>query len=139
VTYRATITTPAAPARVRQTLTDVRTLAAWNPAIGPLVTDDRTAVVGVEYRTRVRGFVPASMVFDTIDESRIEYRMRALASEERGSWSWRSTAAGTEIAHEFTHQGVLFTLMGGAFDEVPRWRLERLRDVLTRPAEPPRR
>jgi hypothetical protein len=128
--YEATIRTRFDPREVRRILSDVATLAEWNPAIGAVTTTDSTATTGVEYETRVRGLLPASIVFDTIDDAAITYRMRALGSEERGSWTWHTTPSGTTITHAFVHHGFLVNLFSHAFDDVPRWRLERLRNVL---------
>lgn len=125
--FSATRTVNATSADIRRTLEDVRLLATWNPAIGRLRTEDTTAVVGKPYRTRLRGAVTATITFEQIADTMVRYRMDALGSSEKGTWSWAENVPGrTTITHAFEHEGFLINMMSHAFEQVPSWRLGRL-------------
>lgn len=112
---------------IRRTLEDIRTLASWNPAIGAIESKDARAIVGKRYHTRLRGAIPATIVFERIVDGDVRYRMDALGSRETGSWTWIETKPHcTSVTHSFTHGGFFVNLMSHAFAKVPNWRLERL-------------
>lgn len=113
-------------------LRDARTLATWNPALSPLRPADRTVVVGRPYRTLIRGVLPAVITFTRADETTIEYRMRALGAEERGSWLVEPIEdTRSRVTHTFTHSGRLLTALRRNFAPVAPWRLERLEHETT--------
>lgn len=125
--FTATRVITATSGDVLRTLEDIRTLASWNPAIGAIESNDARAVVGKQYRTRLRGTVTATIVFEQIVDGSVRYRMDALGSSETGSWTWTETMPNcTSVTHSFTHDGFLINLMSHAFEQVPSWRLERL-------------
>ncbi|MFK4115111.1 SRPBCC family protein [Microbacterium sp. NPDC006705] len=122
-------------------LTDVGALASWNPAFGT-IEGAGSAAVGQEFRTRVRGLVPASIRFTAISAVEVRYELHAPGVRERGVWRLRPSPApesGTIVGHEFTHTGVVLAIMRRAFQSVASWRLARLRqEVMRRRAPQPR-
>jgi hypothetical protein len=106
-----------------------------NPALGSFGEGDARVIIGKRYRTRIRGIVSASIVFDELEEGRLRYRMHALGSTERGAWSWSSLGPErTRVTHVFDHHGFLINLMSAAFEQVPNWRLGRLAAEVARRA-----
>lgn len=135
MTFTGTRLLAASPSYVLASLVDVRRLSTWNPALAPVRSADEQAVVGRVYRTKVKGLVPATIVFDRIAEGGLEYEMNALRSGEIGRWSWKAEATGcTRVTHSFEHRGVLLGAIPHAFDQVAGWRLDRLAEEAARRA-----
>ncbi|WP_146234099.1 MULTISPECIES: SRPBCC domain-containing protein [unclassified Curtobacterium] len=115
------------PAVVVRVLSDARSLAAWNPALGPIRPADARVVVGRPYRTVIRGFLPAVVTFTRVDETAVEYRLEGAGAQETGRWLIDRTADGASVVtHAFEHAGALLVVFRRAFVLVADWRLERL-------------
>jgi len=127
MTFSAERTIHASASDVVAVLRDVRTLAAWNPALRPLRPADPDAVIERRYRTAVRGLLPATVVFTRLEPSVVEYRLRGGGAEERGRWLLAAAEGGeVRVTHSFEHTGVLLRALRGSFTTVAQWRVERL-------------
>lgn len=110
---------------------DVSGVHVWNPALDVVRTRDRAAVGGKVYSTRVRGLLPATLVYTSVLCGCVAYELRALGATERGWWAIREPSPGSLlVTHVFEHDGVVPRAMRGAFRHVAGWRLERLEAVL---------
>lgn len=126
--YSSTLTIDAAPGSLAGILTDLGTLAGWNPALGR-VDETGQAQPGRRYRSRIRGVVPATIRYETISDALITYRMQGPGVSEQGVWAMDPLPDGrTRVRHEFVHTGLVLRLMSTAFEPVAAWRLGRLRD-----------
>ncbi|MBF4461750.1 MULTISPECIES: hypothetical protein [unclassified Rathayibacter] len=129
MTFAATRIIPGSIPTVLAVLRDARTLATWNPALGPLRPADQTVVTGRPYKTVIRGILPAVVVFTHADDALVEYRMRGAGAEERGRWLLeRITDQESRVTHTFEHTGPLLSMLRRSFTPVANWRLERLED-----------
>jgi len=126
--YSSTLTIDAAPGSLAGILTDLGTLAGWNPALGR-VNETGQAQPGRRYHSRIRGVVPATIRYETISDALITYRMQGPGVSEQGVWAMDPLPDGrTRVRHEFVHTGLVLRLMSKAFEPVAGWRLGRLRD-----------
>ena len=126
--YSATLTIDAPPDSLVDILTDLGTLAGWNPALGR-VNETGQAQPGRRYHSRIRGVVPATIRYETISDALITYRMQGPGVSEQGVWAMDPLPDGrTRVRHEFVHTGLVLRLMSTAFEPVAGWRLGRLRD-----------
>ncbi|WP_067198373.1 hypothetical protein [Microbacterium sp. XT11] len=104
----------------------------WNPALGEAANADRSAVVGGTYRTRIRGVVPAELVYEQIDATTVRYVLRSCGMSESGIWRAVDVDGGrTEVTHSFTHHGALLRAMRRSFEPVALWRVTRLRALVS--------
>ena len=127
MSFTATLNISATSEDVLSILVDIPTLARWNPAFGTISGAESRAIIGKEYHTRIRSIVAATMVFEKIENGRVEYQIDALGSSEFGTWAWaESTPNRTTVSHSFEHDGFLINLISRAFEQAPSWRIARL-------------
>lgn len=125
--YTASGLAAADPVSVRRVLLDVSSAPAWNPAFSSVRAAGKAAHAGSAYRVTIRGLVPARLVVDVVQDHLFDYRLEALGSRERGSWSWAAVEPGvTRVSHAFEHEGLVAELLRPAFEPVAGWRVGRL-------------
>lgn len=124
----ATIFVDASADVVRRILLTPLDLPRWNPAF---LSIDGPAQprVGEAYRITVRPGLPGTFCYDGISPERLDARWRVLGSEEHGSWLLTPLGRGVQVRHEFTHRGLLASLMRRAFAAVAEHRVQRLKEV----------
>lgn len=116
------------PSAVARVILNIAELADWNPALTNVDSTDQSARIGHPYSVSTRLPGRSTLTYTLATTERIMWRLDLAGGTEIAEWVLLPRGAVTQVDHNMTHSGPLFTLLRGAMANVPMWRLDRLQE-----------